>query len=162
MVFFRRRGNAEIIKPTVWKKYTVAYSGTVEDVNVWAGLDAADSPDTRYYYDGFNFPLSGDPTLGTQNSVDVDYYSYTNANAFKGKIFRYNSYYFGTNDDATRGRYRSPESSYYYVRKKGIRVLATTARSLAIAGDYLEDVESEDPNAYPDNGPLGLYFYIKQ
>lgn len=31
-----------------------------------------------------------------------------------------------------------------------------------IAGDYIEDVEDENASAYPDNGPLGLYWYIKQ
>lgn len=162
MAVFLRHRFAGGVKTTIWKKYSVAYSGTVEEVNVWAAAGTADSPEYCYYYDGFDFPISGTPTLGTKQRVSVDYDNYTNANTFKGKIFTYNNYYFGTNDDATHGRYRSPEASYYYVRKKGIKVTAATARSLAIAGDYIEDVESENPDEYPDNGPLGLYYYIKQ
>lgn len=130
---------------------------------IYAAADPyADASNSISYYDGYNFPLNGNPTLGTLQRVSVGYLNYSKANQLKGKIFQYNNYYFGTNDDATRGTEGRGSSKYYYVRKKGILVTAATARSLAIAGDYIEDVESEDPNAYPDNGPLGLYFYIKQ
>ena len=163
MAVFLRHRFAGGVKTTIWKKYSVAYSGTVSNVQIWRGQLPSSKAQTLYYYDGFDFPLSGDPTLGTEHSVNVNAATVNNANILKGKIFiRSNQYYFGTNDDATRGTEGRGSNQYYYVRKKGIPVTAETARSLAIAGDYIEDVESEDPNAYPDNGPLGLYFYIKQ
>lgn len=134
----------------------------MSNVQIWRGQLPSSKAQTLYYYDGFDFPLSGDPTLGTEHSVNVNAATVNNANILKGKIFiRSNQYYFGTNDNATTWD-EWDGSLFYYVGKKGILVTAATARSLAIAGDYIEDVESEDPNAYPDNGPLGLYFYIKQ
>lgn len=160
MVFFRRRGLHEKQKPT-WKKYSIAYSGSVLTKTVYQTKDG-ETYSTLTYYDGFVFPLSGNPSLGTKYTTEVSYMGgYKNANKTKGKIFsNYGYYYFGTNDDATR-EFDSANQNYC-VYKKGIKVTAATARSLAIAGDYIEDVESEDPNAYPDNGPLGLYYYVKQ
>lgn len=161
-VFLRHRFSGGV-KTTIWKKYSVAYSGSAQDVEIYAASDYyADVSRSVTYYDGFNFPQDGTPTLETETTISVGYLVYTNANKFKGKIFTYNNYYFGTNDDATRGSSGSGSNKYYYVRKKGIKVTAATARSLAIAGDYIEDVESENPDEYPDNGPLGLYYYIKQ
>lgn len=155
MVFFRRRGLLEK-KKTIWKKYTVAYSGTAVNVTIGEGSRSTSESTVYYYTDGFNFPESGNPTLSGRTILRVMYVSSKNANVLKGKLF--SDLFFGTQDNAT-----SKQSvDTYYVYKKGIRVTAATARSLAIAGDYIEDVESEDPNAYPDNGPLGLYFYIKQ
>lgn len=95
----------------------------------------------------------------------MSYNDYTKADELSGKIVTDTNLqnfqmFYATKDAATREG--GSRLGYYNVIKKGISVTAATARSLAIAGDYIEDVESEDPNAYPDNGPLGLYFYIKQ
>lgn len=154
-VFFRRRGLAET--KTKWKKYKVAYSGTVEsvDVNGTNALSPSQASNTAYY-DGYEFPDSGTPTLTAQKTVSVSYNTASNADILKQKIFSKRNLYYGDDTPA-----RAVESGVYYrVYKKGIKI--TDPRAQAIAGDYIEDVEDENASAYPDNGPLGLYWYIKQ
>lgn len=59
---------------TKWKKYSVAYSGTVESVNI--GAINAQSPSqasNTAYYDGYEFPDSGTPTLTAKKTVSVSY-----------------------------------------------------------------------------------------
>lgn len=152
------------VKTTIWKKYSVAYSGTVNPHSVTYSANSSFAVSISYC-DGFNFPLSGNPSLTATKTLNVSYNDYTKADELSGKIVTDTNLqnfqmFYATKDAATRGG--GSRLGYYSVIKKGISVTAATARSLAIAGDYIEDVESEDPNAYPDNGPLGLYFYIKQ
>lgn len=146
MVFFRRRGNVEVNKATVWKKYSVAYSGTAREYyNAGTGSIIT-------YYDGFDFPADGgDPTLSGKHSAIC---STKNYKYLIKKIY--------SNQYMLRLSITQNELGSDYITGSYIEVTAATARSLAIAGDYIEDVESEDPNAYPDNGPLGLYYYVKQ
>ena len=155
-VFFRRRGIAET--KTKWKKYKVAYSGTATSLKI---AKTGTNKEVKYS-DGYDFPLSGDPTLSAQKSANVK--TASDCNVLKSKIF------IGDNGGAWQ-----PKVAWYYIQNQDattdssgnammqcISVTAATARSLAIAGDYIEDVEDENASAYPDNGPLGLYWYIKQ
>ena len=51
----------------------------------------------------------------------------------------------------------------YKIKKEAIGpITEATARDMAIPGDYIELVESENSEMYPENGPYGLYWYIKQ
>ena len=153
-VFFRRRGLAET--KTKWKKYKVAYSGTVENVSVVTNaLSPSDARDTAYY-DGYEFPDFGTPTLTAKKTVSVSHNTASNADVLKQKIFSKSNLYYGDDTPASAGQ----GGTYYRVYKKGIKI--TDPRAQAIAGDYIEDVEDENASAYPDNGPLGLYWYIKQ
>lgn len=154
-VFFRRRGIADT--KTKWKKYKVAYSGTVESVNI-GSTNALSPSEARNvaYYDGYEFPDSGTPTLTAQKTVSVSYNTASNANVLKQKIFSKSGLYYG--DDTPASAVQG--GVYYRVFKKGIKI--TDPRAQAIAGDYIEYVEDENASAYPDNGPLGLYWYIKQ
>ena len=143
---------------TKWKKYSVAYSGTATSLKI----SKTGTNKKIEYSDGYDFPLSGNPTLSAQKSANVK--TASDCNVLKSKIF--------IGDD---GSAWEPKVAWYYIQNQdattdssgnammqGISVTVATARSLAIAGDYIEDVEDENASAYPDNGPLGLYWYIKQ
>ena len=144
-----------------WKKYKVAYSGTVESVSIGATNSQSPSQTSNaVYYDGYEFPDSGTPTLTAQKTVSVSYNTASNADVLKQKIFKQkntsSTLYYGDDTPASAAQ----GGVYYRVFKKGIKI--TDPRAQAIAGDYIEDVEDENASAYPDNGPLGLYWYIRQ
>lgn len=176
MVFFRRRGLPEK-KKTTWKKYNIAYKGTSSQITVASASTTNDGypsskATTITYYDTLSFGQSGEATGIGSHSVSVSYNTYQNANSMDGKIMLSGSlFYYILSNAATRKR-RSGEyeaggttfTTYFcYVYKDSYGAMtASTAKNFTQAGTYIEDVESEDPNAYPDNGPLGLYFYIKQ
>lgn len=101
-------------------------------------------------YDAYDFPADGGtPTLTGKTSVTV--LSSSTISKFQNKLISSGYIY-----KAIFNRFSGYITCSYY------SVTAATARSLAVAGDYIEDVKSENPDEYPDNGPLGLYFYIKQ
>lgn len=140
-VFLRHRFAG--VKTTIWKKYTVKYSSNS------SSQASKDANETMIVYSAYDFPAgSANPTLTGRTNFTV---TSSSASKFRDKLTSYGYIY------SALWRSSARAITYYYYP-----VTAETARSLAIAGDYIEDVESEDPNAYPDNGPLGLYFYIKQ
>ena len=157
-VFFRRRGLAET--KTKWKKYSVAYSAAAAanvTVASHAGNNASTATSAISYASQLYFSAAGEPELQDAQTAVVSYNSYTNANQLKNRFWASgNTWYIGTGDNATRNTNQLGTVTYYAVYKKAKKITAW------IAGDYIEDVEDENASAYPDNGPLGLYWYIKQ
>lgn len=154
-VFFRRRGIADT--KTKWKKYKVAYSAAAAENMAIASHTGSTESSSISYASQLYFSAAGEPELQDAQTAVVSYNSYTNANLLKNRFWASgNTWYIGTGDDATRNRNLSGPVLVYTVYKKAKRITAW------IAGDYIEDVEDENASAYPDNGPLGLYWYIKQ
>lgn len=169
MVFFRRRGLPEKRKPT-WKKYTIAYTGTAEKTAITTSVNSDETAAKRTeinvtYYDNLVFAADGTATARGSNTVSVSYDTYSRADVLNGRIVLLDeSFYFVLSDPATREintKLIIFISAYVYKNTYGA-MTAATAKDFTEAGTYIEDVESEDENAYPDNGPLGTYYYIKQ
>lgn len=155
MGMFLRRGLAET--KTKWKKYEVSYSAAAAADRAIASHSENTASSSISYASKLYFSAAGEPELQDAQTAVVSYASYTNANQLKHMFWASsNTWYIGTGDDATRNRNQSGLVTVYTVYKKAKRITAW------IAGDYIEDVEDENASAYPDNGPLGLYWYIKQ
>lgn len=177
-VFIRRGGTAAEKEPTRWAKYSIAYTGTstkitVSSTSTMSGSSTANSTATTItYYDALSFDKSGNAAGSGSHTVSVSYNTYTNANNMNGKIALISSsFYYILNDAATRNNGTNSSeaegtiwTSYYaYVYKNTYGAMtASTAKNFIKAGTYIEDVESENEDEYPDNGPLGLYYYVKQ
>lgn len=169
MVFFRRRGFPSKQK-TTWKKYTIAYTGTETRTTVAYStgtslVSAKAATSTVTYYDNLSFAADGTAAGLGENTVKVSYNTCANADQMNEKILKRNgSFYFVLNDAAScSSAYVSQYKYGAYVYKQSYGAMTTeTAKSFTTAGDYVEDVESEDENAYPDKGPLGTYYYVKQ
>lgn len=157
MAVFLRHRFAGGVKTTIWKKYSVAYSGTVSNVMLSNSRYESETANV-WIFDGYSFAADGTATLMGSTNLAVSYSNYTVANQCQKAVFEDVNYLYYYGDDSPATRKKS--GMYGRVYKTATRI--TDPRAQAIAGDYIEDVESEDPNAYPDNGPLGLYFYIKQ
>lgn len=176
-VFVRRGGTAAEKALTKWSKYSISYNGTSTQITVSStssinSTSASSITTTITYYDALSFAPDGTATGSGEHSVTVSYNSYTNANQMNGKImYSSGSFYYILNDAATRNS-RNGESSaggstfrtyFYYVYKQSYGAMtAATAKNFARAGTYIGDVESENEDEYPDNGVLGLYYYVKQ
>lgn len=168
MVFFRRRGLPKNRK-TKWGKYSIAYSGSPSSVAVAETNSsnynmATSTATTVTYYDDLVFAADGTATASGQRTLSVAYNTYTNANGLDGKFLLQNgSFRYVLSDAATRALNSGTRVYYAYVYKQTYGAMtAATAKNFTTAGTYIGEVESEDENAYPDNGPLGTYFYIKQ
>lgn len=155
MAVFLRHRFAGGVKTTIWKKYKVTYSNATVTYSIEVGTSIR-------YYDGLTFPADGsDPTLVNGQSGTIA--APSAATTLPGKLMVFGtSLSVGANTSVYDVVSFDTRQSQGYINFRARQLTRATARSLAIAGDYIEDVESEDPNAYPDNGPLGLYFYIKQ
>lgn len=170
MSVFMRRGGAVSAKKTKWAKYTISYTGTKTEVKVAYGTGttttaAKAATTTVTYYDSLSFAADGTAGGLGSNTVTVSGSFATNADKMNGKIFQNGNYfYYILNNAATYNTYKQSTNQYgcnVYKQSYGA-MTAETAKSFTAAGTYVEDVESEDENAYPDNGPLGTYYYIKQ
>mgnify|MGYP006891117546 FL=1 len=173
-VFMRRGGNGKK-KPvsTVWKKYSIAYSGNTTDLQIGRAVNAMPSPEV-VYYTGFDFPKTGNPTITGEQTVVVPYNSAASVTALKKSLIRQTAsgntyqYYYGTSKNITTEYSESTGAGSvtmrtYKIKKEAIGpITEATARDMAIPGDYIELVESENSEMYPENGPYGLYWYIKQ
>lgn len=174
MSVFVRHRRAPAAGKTVWKKYTIAYTGTASVCSIitcsgTASISTSKSKTANVtYYDTLSFAADGTATPSGENSLSLAYNSYTNANKMNGKVMlQGGSFYYILSDAATRntGSYTMSGKTWYtaWVNKQTYGAMtAETAKSFTTAGDYVEDVESEDADAYPDNGPLGTYYYVKQ
>lgn len=111
-----------------------------------------------WLFDGYSFAADGTATSMGSTKLAVSYSDYTVANQCQKAVFQDANYLYYYGDDSPATREKS--GMYARVYKTGIQI--TDPRAQAIAGDYIEDVESENPDEYPDNGPLGLYYYVKQ
>lgn len=167
MVFFKRRG-CPAKQKTTWKKYTIAYKGTAQETTIATASNSDETVAKRTeidvtYYDNLIFAADGTATASDPHTVSVSYKTYSRANNLDGKIVLLNeSFYFVLSDPATREETWLIVTLVYVYKNTYGAMTAATAKDFTAAGTYVEDVESEDENAYPDSGPLGTYYYVRQ
>ena len=174
-VFMRRGGNGKK-KPvsTVWKKYSIAYTGTTKTITLMSSSDSSHISNVAYY-DSFDYPKDGNPQPTGSNTVDVSYDrngTAPSADVLKKKLIQNSSQYYYCTSKSAVSEYSESQHNVggspvtirtYSVKKEAIGpITEATARDMAIPGDYIELVESENSEMYPENGPYGIYWYIKQ
>lgn len=171
-VFVRRGGTAAEKALTKWQKYSITYDESASQLTLISRRTSGDPASysvTFTYYDALSFTPSGQATGSGQHSVGVSYNTYSNANQMNGKIMLMDgTFYLVSAVAATRQRYTDEDAlanryTTVKVYKNGTNIgTASTAKNYAKKGSYIGDVESENEDEYPDNGVLGLYYYVKQ
>ena len=169
----------------VWKKYTVKYNTIyqtklTDDYTSAYGVGDARRIGLGYY--PYNAQLSFYRTMRIGSSGNINFYDEVNV-TFKGDsltnqwaiadypqyVYDIDGHPFYLNNrmpDGTRGgffEYRHSGKDYYIYYIGYPKFISVTTTQQKVQGDYVGDVNSDNPSAYPNNGEYSDgYWYVFQ